>query len=87
LVKQLLQIRAKHIAPRLAGMNAMNGTAEAHGARGLEARWTLGDGSRLEMLANLGGAPFHAEIGGETLYGHGHVGEDPWAFKATLRPA
>ncbi|HUF57483.1 MAG TPA: malto-oligosyltrehalose trehalohydrolase [Thermohalobaculum sp.] len=84
LVRELLAVRAKEIVPRLAGMTAMNASVAVHGMRGVEASWTLGDGSRLAMLANLGGKPFRAEIGGREIFANGDHGEDPWAIQVTL---
>jgi malto-oligosyltrehalose trehalohydrolase len=84
LVRRLLDIRAREIAPRLAGIAGHAGEAETPGARGISARWRMGDGSRLRILANLGGDPFEAAIPGRELFGHGAVARDPWAIRATL---
>jgi 1,4-alpha-glucan branching enzyme/maltooligosyltrehalose trehalohydrolase len=80
LIRELLEIRKREIVPRLPGMAAMNATATTRGERGLEAAWTLGDGSRLLLLANLGGAPFEAALGGRELFRHGHLARDSWAI-------
>jgi maltooligosyltrehalose trehalohydrolase len=53
LVKELLALRARVIAPRLP---AVHGTAEAAGSL-VAARWALSDGSRLAVVANLGSKP------------------------------
>jgi maltooligosyltrehalose trehalohydrolase len=59
--RDLLALRAREIAPRLAGP-ARGAGFRVLGARGIEARWQLGDGSRLTLLANLDDAPLaHAE--------------------------
>lgn len=51
LVRDLLAIRRKEIAPRLAG--AAFGEARATGDGLLTADWRMGDGGRLTLLANL----------------------------------
>lgn len=48
----LLQLRARLIAPRLAGAVSLG--ASAVGRHGVFARWRLADGARLEVYANLG---------------------------------
>jgi maltooligosyltrehalose trehalohydrolase len=52
LVRRLLEVRARDIAPRLP---AVTGSAGATGAL-VAAHWTLSDGSKLAVLANLGPA-------------------------------
>ncbi len=84
LVQRLLAVRAGEIVPRLAGMTAMNAEAEPRGERGLAARWTLGDGSRLALVANLGGAPFEAAPAGRELMRLGRLAQDPWAIVVAL---
>ncbi|MEN4922785.1 malto-oligosyltrehalose trehalohydrolase [Achromobacter spanius] len=51
----LLQLRARLIAPRLAGAVSLGATAV--GERSVFARWELADGARLTLYANLGPAP------------------------------
>ncbi len=51
---ELLEIRRREITPRLAGMQAGSAQARLLGDRALEAHWTLGDQSRLTLIANLG---------------------------------
>ena len=51
LYRSLLQIRADHIAPRLRDMQG--GGRYAVEGNLLEADWTLGDGARLHLIANL----------------------------------
>ncbi|MCW0209544.1 MAG: malto-oligosyltrehalose trehalohydrolase [Achromobacter sp.] len=66
----LLQLRARLIAPRLAGATSLG--AAAIGGHGVFARWRLADGARLAVYANLGPqrqpvpAPLRA---GEDVYG------------------
>ncbi|HUG99551.1 MAG TPA: malto-oligosyltrehalose trehalohydrolase [Gammaproteobacteria bacterium] len=56
-VTRLLTLRRERIVPLLAG--APGGPAEWHrwDARGLSVTWTLADGARLSLAANLGDAP------------------------------
>jgi len=57
LVRNLLDIRRREIVPRLAAMrHYADGTSEVDGTA-LGARWTLGDGSTLTLVANLGDLP------------------------------
>ena len=51
LVQELLALRRREIAPRLA--NAAFGEAHAADNKLLTASWRLGDGARLELMANL----------------------------------
>ncbi len=51
---ELLEIRRREIVPRLARMEPGNAQAKLLGNRCLEVHWTLGDRSRLTLLANLG---------------------------------
>ncbi|HEX8989209.1 MAG TPA: malto-oligosyltrehalose trehalohydrolase [Rhodocyclaceae bacterium] len=53
--RQLLGLRHREITPRLAGMRAGTARCKRLGARTLAASWTLGDGTRLALVANLGG--------------------------------
>jgi malto-oligosyltrehalose trehalohydrolase len=57
LVRNLLDIRAKEIAPRLRGMRGAqcNGTVLSH--RAIAVTWRLGDGSDLHLAANFGDEP------------------------------
>lgn len=55
--QQILSLRSREIAPRLAGLGAHSGGFKLHGASGLLAWWRLGDGARLSLLANLGPDP------------------------------
>ncbi|HET7408997.1 MAG TPA: malto-oligosyltrehalose trehalohydrolase [Paracoccaceae bacterium] len=84
LIQRLVDIRELEIAHRLAGMSGHSGETETPGERGVSARWRLGDGGQLRILANLGGAPFEAAIPGLELFSLGDVARDPWAIHATL---
>jgi maltooligosyltrehalose trehalohydrolase len=53
LVRRLLRIRREAIVPRLEGIGGNAGSAEILGDAALRVNWTLGDGSRLTLVANL----------------------------------
>lgn len=53
--RDLLAIRAAHIAPRLTGSHAIS--AKVLSPRAIQACWTMGDGHRLTIAFNLGDAP------------------------------
>jgi 1,4-alpha-glucan branching enzyme len=82
--RHLTAIRLKEIVPRLRGMSAMNAKARPHADRGLEVTWTLGDGARLVMIANLGGASFEARSSGRELFRLADFRADPWALHVAL---
>src|SRR5690606_3536468 len=69
LIRHLLDIRAREIAPRLAGISGNCGEAETPGERGIYTHWRLGDGSRLHILVHLRRAPFEAATPGHELFG------------------
>ena len=54
--RQLLQLRCQHIVSHLLDACAVKTHYEVHGDRGLTAHWDFPDGSKLELLANLGSA-------------------------------
>ncbi len=56
--RSVLAIRGREIVPRLEGMQGDAATFATFGPGALEARWTLADGSRLVMQANLAGEAF-----------------------------
>jgi maltooligosyltrehalose trehalohydrolase len=66
--RQLLQLRFKHIVSRLGDGCAIEAHYDVLGDRGLGAHWEFPDGSRLDLLANLGSnslagpAPPHSQI-------------------------
>jgi maltooligosyltrehalose trehalohydrolase len=80
LVQQLLSIRRREIAPRLAG--AAFGEAHAADSGLLTANWRMGDGATLHLLANLSGhaAARPTEATGTPIWG-GEAGETipPWS--------
>jgi maltooligosyltrehalose trehalohydrolase len=57
LVRRLLRIRHEIIVPRLAGVRGGGADAALIDAAGLRVGWTLGDGARLSLVANLGARP------------------------------
>jgi len=61
LYRGLLRLRREVIAPRLSGMEGGDGEYRLLGGRGLSARRTLGDGSRLSLVANLSDEPLALE--------------------------
>ena len=73
LVRELLAIRRRRLAPRLAGMRG-GGRFSVDGGL-LSLRWTLGDRSALTQLANFGrgDAAIDGAAPGERLFEHGVV--------------
>jgi len=55
--QELLALRRREIAPRLAGMKGREAVYETLGGSGLRVRWRLGDGALLALTANLGDEP------------------------------
>lgn len=53
--RRLLALRRQWIVPRLAGMDGGAAQFELLSERALTVNWRLGDGSRLSLIANLGG--------------------------------
>jgi maltooligosyltrehalose trehalohydrolase len=51
--RRLLEIRAREIVPRLAGMRPFAGTYRLRGPKAVSVEWQLGDGSRLLLLGNF----------------------------------
>ncbi|HSA80089.1 MAG TPA: malto-oligosyltrehalose trehalohydrolase [Geminicoccaceae bacterium] len=56
-VRNLLRIRQERVVPRLAGMQDGGSETALIGDKGLQVTWTLGDGARLALAANLGSEP------------------------------
>jgi maltooligosyltrehalose trehalohydrolase len=81
LVRGLLAVRTREIAPRLAG--AAFGEAEASKDGLLTAHWRMGDGTHLRLTANLSAQPIAVpsrEPSGAPIWGEiagGHVA--PWS--------
>jgi maltooligosyltrehalose trehalohydrolase len=57
LYRELLALRREKIVPRLGGIPGGETEYKIIDERGLGVRWTLGDGSTLALLANLGSEP------------------------------
>ncbi len=70
LYKELLAIRRERITPRLENIPGGQGRRRMVGGRGLRAQWTLGDGSLLTLLANLGDETLGGfeNVVGESIY-------------------
>jgi 1,4-alpha-glucan branching enzyme len=95
LYRSLLHIRAREIAPRLAGMSGGAHFTVTAGAL-LSVDWTLGDGCVLHLLANLGpDAHEHVPLqNGRVLYASApdpgpalsSRALPPWAVAWTLEP-
>ena len=60
--RALLALRWAEIVPRLIGMGGHAAGAQLLGATALMARWQLGDGTLLTLLANLGDAELPAPV-------------------------
>jgi 1,4-alpha-glucan branching enzyme len=69
LYRECLGIRAAHIAPRLRGATP-SGSFEVENDELMYARWTLGDGSHLQLAANFSAHRSHPIVQqvGQTLY-------------------
>jgi malto-oligosyltrehalose trehalohydrolase len=79
-LRELLSIRRREVAPRLAGMAGGTARAEMLGPRAFRVRWRLGDGSGLEVIANFSAVPFPGIVPGDgrLLYStYGGVGALP----------
>lgn len=81
LVRELLTLRRREIAPRLAGMTGAEPAAcTTIGPRAFRAEWTLGDGGRLSVVANLSAVPLPGVVPGDgrLLYStYGGIGAVP----------
>ena len=66
--RRLIALRKTAITPRLHGMSGRAGSYDILSDKALRVVWTLGDGSRLTLTANLGGEP----VAGVDL-GEGHI--------------
>jgi len=84
LFQRLTAIRSTMIAPRLTGMTEANGRAQFVADRGFAITWTLGDGARLSIVANLGGVPSAIETTGRELFRLGDLKRDTWALRVAL---
>ena len=55
--REILRVRQREVAPRLASTPAGPGASKRLGARGLAVEWRVGDGARLRLLTNLSAEP------------------------------
>ncbi len=69
--RALLALRRQHVVPRLTGMSG-GGTFECVPPGALAVHWTLGDGTRLHLAANLSAASADAvRLPGMVIYANG----------------
>jgi len=68
--RQLLNLRRQYLQPRLSGMAGGQAGYRLLGERALTANWRLADGSRLELIANLGDetAALDGSLNGEVIF-------------------
>jgi maltooligosyltrehalose trehalohydrolase len=72
--RRLIALRHETIVPRLEGARAEG--AKALTAHALQARWALGDGSKLTLAANFGPEPISLPpVPGKHLFSHGPKGD------------
>jgi malto-oligosyltrehalose trehalohydrolase len=90
LCRRLLALRREHVVPRLAGMRPP-GEFECFDRGRLAVRWTLGDGARLHLAANLADSPARsASPPGRVIYASHPTGGSagdvaaPWSVLVTL---
>lgn len=57
LYRELIAIRAREIVPRLKGIGPHSGRYVVLGSNTVSATWTLGDGAKLNLIANLSASP------------------------------
>ena len=69
--RRLLELRRTEIVPRLAGMSG-SGQHRVFQRHGLAVDWTLGDGSRLHLVCNLGDTALSGVVlpRGRTIHAH-----------------
>ena len=81
LYRRLIDIRKREIVPRLYDMQG-SGSYKIVSERAVEVTWTLGDGSRLCMVANLSPEP----VDGLELWTPDHLWLEGFATGTTLAP-
>jgi malto-oligosyltrehalose trehalohydrolase len=87
LVRELLSIRHREIVPRLTGARFGDAFAGEDGL--LSASWPMGDGTALQLLANLSDRPVVTQAGirGTKIWGGGLSGVlSPWAVHWQIGP-
>ena len=67
LIRRLLHLRARDIAPRLPGMRDGSAESVCHGGGAFAVRWRLGDDARLGLIANIADAAAPAPPPGDPL--------------------
>ena len=86
LIRQLLELRREHVIPRLDGLRNNSAVGKPHGRKGIEVVWTMDDGAKLGVVANLGAEPFHEPtLVGEELIAIGDPQTDQWACRWTIQ--
>src|SRR3954452_21119077 len=91
LYKRLLAVRRIEIVPRLAGAGLRGGSYELIGKSGVHVCWSMGDGTRLTLVANLGpDAVERPRVDlGRVILAEGPVHPDglgPWSVVWSLEP-
>ena len=92
--KALLAVRHREIVPRLHGIGARSGCYEVLGPGSVRVAWTMGDGSRLTLVANLSPTAIAIPAGdrgqGRLLWCEGTMTDDtlgPWSVVFRLGDA
>lgn len=95
--RQLLQIRSRHIVPRLKGITGGQADYRLLSDRALTVQWQLNDGSVLTLIANLGNEPARVDVSahGKLLFASNDELEDtllqgsmsPWSANFYLPEA
>lgn len=78
--RALLALRKSAIIPRLTGMKGYSGQYRVLSSKAVEVNWTLGDGSQLTLMANLGPEP----LGGVEIASSGRLWLEGEAGAGTL---
>jgi maltooligosyltrehalose trehalohydrolase len=88
--RHLLALRRTEIVPRLLGMSGNAGRYQVLGRSAVMVRWNMGDGSRLNLAANLSAEPLAgiAESEGREIFAVGLTGDGSlgsWSIAWTLQ--
>ncbi len=85
LYRDLLAIRARDIVPHLAGCRSLG--AEVVGKGAIKARWRLGNGAELAILANFGNEPLERDApAGRQLFRTGDLTTGPACIATLAEP-